>query len=184
MRNALIVLVIVALVLVVLGALNHTVLFDIDFLAVTWTAVSLFWVAVAVAAVILVAGLGAAVLARSSAVSAQRKLEVELQSTYQRLRAAEAKIPEPAVPVRDAKSGAAAGAASADAAVTTAAEPEHTAVTVVEKPKAQTAVTPQAAEAAETGDSPAEQTAVTVVEVPPASTAGAGDTGEAPPSVS
>ena len=53
MRNALIILVIVALVLIALGAVNHAVAFDIDFLAVTWTAISLFWVSVVLAAVVL-----------------------------------------------------------------------------------------------------------------------------------
>ena len=96
MRNALIVLVVVALVLVTLGAFNNDLLFDIDFVAATWTAVSLFWVAVAVAGVVVVTGVAAAFFARSSAVATRRKLEKELQGTYERLRAAEAKLPVPA----------------------------------------------------------------------------------------
>ncbi|MCX6371878.1 MAG: hypothetical protein NTX16_02145, partial [Actinobacteria bacterium] len=92
MRNALIVLVVVALVLVALGAVNNGLLFDIDFVAATWTAVSLFWVAVVVAGVVFVTGVAVAFLAASGAVTARRKLEKELQSTYERLRAAEAKL--------------------------------------------------------------------------------------------
>ncbi len=94
MRNALIVLVVVALVLVALGAVNHGLLFDIDFVAGTWTAVSLFWVAVVTAGVVFVTGVVAAFLAQSGAVATRRKLEKELQGTYERLRAAEAQAAE------------------------------------------------------------------------------------------
>ena len=85
------------------------VLFDIDFVAGTWTSVSLFWVSVVAAGVVFVTGLAAAFLARSGAVTAQRKLEKELQSTYERLRAAEAHVPRPEprpepVPVPEAAS--------------------------------------------------------------------------------
>jgi len=92
-RNALIVLVVVALVLVALGAFNNDLLFDVDLVVGTWTAVSLFWVAVVTAGVVVVTGLAAAYLARSSAVTTRRKLEKELQGTYERLRDAEAKVP-------------------------------------------------------------------------------------------
>ena len=101
MRNALIVLVVVALVLVTLGAFNNELLFDIDLVAGTWTAVSLFWVAVVVAGVVLVTGVVAALLAQSGAVATRRRLEKELQGTYERLRAAEAKLPGP-VPAKTA----------------------------------------------------------------------------------
>ena len=114
MRNALIVLVVVALVIVALGAFNNDLLFDIDLVVATWTAVSLFWVAVVIAGVVVVTGFAAAFFARSSAVAAQRKLEKELQGTYERLRAAEAKLPAPA---------------PAPAAVVEVAPGEHTAVT-------------------------------------------------------
>jgi len=113
-RNALIVLVVVALVIVALGAFNNDLLFDIDLVVATWTAVSLFWVAVVIAGVVVVTGFAAAFFARSSAVAAQRKLEKELQGTYERLRAAEAKLPAPA---------------PAPAAVFEVAPGEHTAVT-------------------------------------------------------
>jgi len=92
-RNALIVLLAVALVLVGLGALNHSLAFDIDYVAGSFTGVSVFWITVAIGAVLVLAGVVAIWLARMSVVSAQRKLEAELQSTYERLRAAEARLP-------------------------------------------------------------------------------------------
>ena len=98
MRNALIVLLAVALVLVGLGALNHSLAFDIDYVAGSLTGVSVFWITVAIGAVVLAAGIVAVWLARTSVVSAQRKLEVELKSTYERLRAAEALVPAEAPP--------------------------------------------------------------------------------------
>jgi hypothetical protein len=96
MRNALMVLGVVAFLVVVGGAVNHSVAFDIDYVFGVWTAVSMFWIAVVVAAGMTIVGLLAAWLARSGAVAAQRKLEIELQSTYERLRAAEAQSPQPA----------------------------------------------------------------------------------------
>lgn len=131
MRNALIVLVVMALVFIALGVVNNGLLFDIDFVAGTWTAVSLFWVAVVTAGVVFVTGVVAAFLAQSGAAAARRKLEKELQGTYERLRAAEAKLPRPA---------------PAQAAVVDVTPGEQTAVTgVVLAPTAdetRTAVTP------------------------------------------
>ena len=155
MRNALIVLVVVALVIVALGAINHGVLFDIDFVAGTWTAVSLFWVAVVTAGVVFVSGLVAAFLARSGAVAARRKLEKELQGAYKRLRAAEAKLPRPA---------------PAQAAVVDVTPGEQTAVTTA-APEAATSVTSatQEAETAVTTAAPEAETAVTTAPPPAAS---------------
>jgi len=154
-RNALIVLVVVALVLVALGAVNHGLLFDIDFVAGTWTAVSVFWVAVAAAGVVFVSGVVAAFLARSGAVAARRKLEKELQGAYERLRAAEAKLPRPA---------------PAQAAVVDVAPGEQTAVTTA-APEAATSVTSatQEAETAVTTAAPEAETAVTTAPPPAAS---------------
>jgi hypothetical protein len=97
-RNALIVLLAVALVFVGLGALNHSLAFDIDYVAGSLTAVSVLWITVVIGAVLLVAGVVAIWLARTSVVSSQRKLEAELQSTYERLRAAEARVPAEPTP--------------------------------------------------------------------------------------
>ena len=155
MRKALIVLVVVALVLVALGAVNHGLLFDIDFVAGTWTAVSVFWVAVAAAGVVFVSGVVAAFLARSGAVAARRKLEKELQGAYERLRAAEAKLPRPA---------------PAQAAVVDVTPGEQTAVTTA-APEAATSVTSatQEAETAVTTAAPEADTAVTTAPPPAAS---------------
>ena len=127
MRTALTILVIVALVLVAIGAVNHAVTLDLDFLAVSWSGVSLFWVAVALAAVALAAGIAGAWAARGSAVAAQRRLEKELASTYKRLREAQALI----------ERSAPAPAGVADAGVTVLAPaPPGTAATTVDDPVA------------------------------------------------
>jgi hypothetical protein len=89
-RTALTILIIVAVVLVALGAVNHTVTLDLDFLALDWTGVSLFWLSVVLAAVVVAAGVAAAWAARAAAVGAQRRLEKELGKTYKRLREAQA----------------------------------------------------------------------------------------------
>ena len=94
MRNAFILLVVVALIILALGAANGSIAFDFDVVFGTWTAVSLIWVAAAVAAVVLVVGLVAAWLAQTDASRTRRKLEAELQATYERLRAAEARLLE------------------------------------------------------------------------------------------
>lgn len=149
MRNALIVLVVVALVLITLGAVNNGLLFDIDLVAGTWTAVSLFWVAVVTAGVVLVTGVVAALLAQSGAVAPRRKLEKELQGTYERLRAAEAKLPRPA---------------PAQAAVVDATPGEQTAVTGVAPTAAETRTAAKATPDAETAvadATPEAETAVT-----------------------
>ena len=175
MRNALIVLVVVALVLVALGAVNNGLLFDIDFVAGTWTAVSLFWVAVVTAGAVFVTGLVAAFLAQSGAVATRRKLEKELQGAYERLRAAEAKLPRPApaqaavvdvtpgeqtavtgavpAPTADETRIAVKPAPEAETAVITAAPEAETAVTTA-APEAETAVTTAAPEAATAADAP------------------------------
>lgn len=90
MRNALIVLLAVALVFLGIGAISHSMTFDINYGIGSYRNVSAFWVALVIAVVFLVAGLVAVVLARSSGATGRRKVEAELQSVYQRLREAEA----------------------------------------------------------------------------------------------
>ena len=166
MRNALIVLIVVALVLVALGAVNNGLLFDIDFVAGTWTAVSLFWVAVVTAGVVFVSGLVAAFLARSGAVAARRKLEKELQGAYERLRAAEAKLPRPA-PVQAAVVDVTPGEQTAVTRVAPAATADEARIAVKAAPEAETAVTSAAPEA-ETAVTPAAPEAETAADAPPA----------------
>ena len=93
MRNAVIVLLAVGGLVLLLGALSHSLILDIDYVAGTVRGVSAFWIALVVAVVFVIAGLAAAALARGGAVAEQHKLEAELQTTYERLRAAEAQIP-------------------------------------------------------------------------------------------
>jgi N-methylhydantoinase B/oxoprolinase/acetone carboxylase alpha subunit len=174
-RNALIVLVVIALVLVALGAVNHGLLFDIDFVAGTWTAVSVFWVAVVTAGVVFVAGVVVAFLARSGAVAARRKLEKELQGTYERLRAAEAKLPRPALAQaavvdvapgeQTAVTGVAAASTADDTRTALKAMPEAETAVATATPEAETAVS-TAAQATETVDT-AEAPVTGVADAPP-----------------
>ena len=60
MRNALILLAVVALLILAVGALNNGTAFDIDYVAGTVSAVSLFWVSAVIAALVFVVGLAAA----------------------------------------------------------------------------------------------------------------------------
>ena len=100
MRNALILLAVVALVILAVGALNNGTAFDIDYAAGTVSSVSLFWVSAVIAALVFVVGLAAAWFAQAAVAGSRRKLEAELQSTYERLREAEALAARPA-PVED-----------------------------------------------------------------------------------
>lgn len=96
MRNALILLAVVALAILVMGALNNGTTFEVDYVAGTVSSVSLFWVSAVIAALVVVAGLAATWFALSGAAGGRRKLEAELQSTYERLREAEALAVRPA----------------------------------------------------------------------------------------
>ena len=102
MRNALILLVVVALLILTVGALNNGTAFDVDYVAGTVTAVSLFWVSIVLAALVFVVGLAAAWFAQAAVAGTRRKLETELQSTYERLREAEARAARPAPVVVEA----------------------------------------------------------------------------------
>jgi uncharacterized integral membrane protein len=144
-RNALILLAVVALLILVVGALNNGTAFDIDYAAGTASAVSLLWLSAVIAGVVVVTGVVAALLARSGAVATRRKLEKELQATYERLRAAEAKLPRPApaqaaVDVEPGGHTAVTGVAPA-----TANDESRPAAEVT--PEAETAVTSSAPEA-------------------------------------
>jgi hypothetical protein len=89
-RNAFILLVVVALVILGVGALNNGVAFNVDYVAGTANAVSLLWVSGLLAVLVLVVGMAAAWFAQSAMRGSRRKLEAELQSTYERLRETEA----------------------------------------------------------------------------------------------
>ena len=105
MRKALILLAVVALLILVVGALNNGTAFDVDYVAGTVSSVSLMWVSAVLAALVFVVGLAAAWFAQAAMTGSRRKLEAELQSTYERLREAEALAARPA-PVAEPRSGA------------------------------------------------------------------------------
>ncbi len=93
MRPLLTTLGVVGLVIVIAGAVNHAIGVRIDYLVGTAPSLSLFWFAVAVAVLIVAAGLVGALVGRSGANSERGKLEAELEDTYRRLRAAQAQAP-------------------------------------------------------------------------------------------
>ena len=186
MRNALILLAVVALLILAVGALNNGTAFDIDYVAGTVTAVSLFWVSAVVAALVFVAGLGAAWFAQAATTGSRRKLEAELQSTYVRLREAEALAarpapavePEPATVVETEAVTVVAGEAETVASDKAPTVVAGEAVTVVDTGEPETVVADAApsedtAAAGIAADAPAdegvgEQTAITMAGAAPA----------------
>ena len=133
MRNALILLAVIALVILLAGAINHSVAFDVDFMVGGVDGVSLFWVGAVVAAVAFAGGVVAMWLTHTAGAGTRRKLETELRQTYERLRAAEAQVAahdeaaDKVVQISPSALETTAAAAPAQEAVTTVAE-EPTAV--------------------------------------------------------
>lgn len=126
MKNTVIVLLVVALIVLVIGAVNQHQRVDLDYVFGTWNGVSVFALAAVVAAATVVVGLAVAAMARVGAVADRRKLERELEQVYPRLREAEkaAGLPEwqPVSSNQAADSrGSAAEAAADDAPVAEAA---------------------------------------------------------------
>ena len=181
MRKALILLAVVALLILVVGALNNGTAFDVDYVAGTVTSVSLLWVSAVLAALVFVVGLAAAWFAQAAMTGSRRKLEAELQSTYERLREAEALAARPA-PASEAP-------VAEVVAATVVAEPEPAtivetvevtevsgedvtvvdgeAVTVVDGDEAATAAADETPAAGDDADQPAaEQTAITMAGTP------------------
>ena len=89
MKDIVIVLLLVAIVILVFGAVNQDQQIDFDYIAGTWESVSVFALAAIGAGVTLLVGLGAAAAARQRVVGDRHKLERELEQVYKRLRAAE-----------------------------------------------------------------------------------------------
>jgi uncharacterized integral membrane protein len=117
------VLLVIAAVLLVLAVANHGVTVAFDLIVTTWH-VSLAWLLVIAAGLVVVVGLGATLAADLRAADQRRALETELESTYTRLREAQA----------------AAGLEAAPAAETS--------------PPADTATSPSAADAPPPADAP------------------------------
>ena len=175
MRNALILLLAVAALILIAGGVNHGVAFDVDYVAGTIKAVSFFWVAAIVAALVFVVGILAAWLAQSTTVATRRKLEAELQSTYERLREAEAlaarpariTTPETTVVSAAEQTGVTAGGQTAVTTVVVAgtAGAEETTVNPegAEGTPVETVVDAEDAQGTPEETTPAESTSVTVV---------------------
>ena len=89
MKDIVIVLLLVAIVILVFGAVNQDQQIDFDYIAGTWESVSVFALAAIGAGVTLLVGLAAAAAARQRVVGDRHKLERELEQVYKRLRAAE-----------------------------------------------------------------------------------------------
>jgi len=107
-KNSVIVLLVVALIVLVIGAVNQDQRVDLDYVFGTWRDVSIFTLTAIVAAAIMVVGFAVAAMARLGVVGEKRKLERELEQVYPRLREAERAAglpewhPEPATVAPDA----------------------------------------------------------------------------------
>jgi hypothetical protein len=141
----LLILGVVALLLVLGGAVNHGTEVSLDYVAGSTAAVSLFWVAIVVAAALVLAGAAGWVIGRGGDAGARGKLEHELERTYRRLRECEAKLPQAPRQVAETVTLVAPAAESATLVVPPADEP----ATVV------TAAPSEAATVVEAGPPPA-----------------------------
>jgi hypothetical protein len=113
MKNILIILLVAAVVLLTLGAVNHSVSADIHFVFGTWHHGSLLWLFVVAAILVLAAGLLAIASTGVQAGRTRQKLERELDETYRRLRAAEGRAVSSAAALPAPVATRAAGATSA-----------------------------------------------------------------------
>jgi uncharacterized integral membrane protein len=92
------VVLVMAGLLLALGALNHAQTVSLDCVVGTWSHASVFVLAAIVAGLLVAAALLAAAAAGVRAADDRRKVETELERTYARLRAAEgapASVSEP-----------------------------------------------------------------------------------------
>jgi uncharacterized integral membrane protein len=112
-KDILIALLIIAVVILVFGAVNQDQRIDFNYIAGTWHGASSFALAGIGAGGTLFAGLGVAAVARMHVLGGRRKLEREVEQVYTRLRAAEAASPAAAEASRTAvRIQSAAGAAT------------------------------------------------------------------------
>jgi hypothetical protein len=183
-KTALWVLMIVALVVVLVGALNHGTAVSFDYVAGSTPAVSLFWLALGAAAALVLAGIAGWAVAVASAYATRRKLEKELEATYRRLRDCEARLAPPASSPAGQLTTEVMPAPAGEAATAVAPAPADEAVTAADRlssDEAVTAVAPAPADEAVTAleSAPADE-AVTSLEPAPADEGAAGDTPSAP----
>ena len=92
MKDILIVLLIVVVFLITLGAVNHGVTFDLDYVFGTWHHVSLLLVFLIASLLVVAVALLASGFSGLRLGQERHKLERELEETYKRLRAAEAQM--------------------------------------------------------------------------------------------
>ena len=92
MKDILIVVLIVVVFLVTLGAVNHGVTFDLDYVFGTWHHVSLLLVFLIASLLVVAVALLASGFSGLRLGQQRQKLEREIEETYKRLRAAEAQI--------------------------------------------------------------------------------------------
>jgi len=92
MKDILIVLLVLVVAILTLGAVNHGVTFDLNYLFGTWHHVSLFWIFLIASGLIVAVGLLASGFSSVRLGQQRHKLESELEETYKRLRVAEAQI--------------------------------------------------------------------------------------------
>ena len=92
MKDILIVLLIVVVFLVTLGAVNHGVTFDLDYVFGTWHHVSLLLIFLIASLLVVAVGLLANGFSGLRLGQQRHKLEREIEETYKRLRAAEAQM--------------------------------------------------------------------------------------------
>jgi uncharacterized membrane protein YciS (DUF1049 family) len=122
-KDILIALLLIAIVILVFGAVNHDQRIDFNYIAGTWHDASTFALAGIGAGVTLFAGLTVAAVARMHVLEGRRKLEREVEQVYLRLRAAEAASPAAAEASRAAVGPIAAGVPAAGGDVAPAALP-------------------------------------------------------------
>jgi hypothetical protein len=126
----------VGLVIVVAGAINHAIAVRIDYVVGTSTPISLFWITVAAAVIIVAAGVLGVLVGQSAASGERRKLKAELEDTYRRLRAAQAEIPARMAPTSTT------AVASSEVGMAEATPPEPQTIVAPAPPEPQTGVAP------------------------------------------
>jgi uncharacterized integral membrane protein len=168
-KDILIALLIIAVVILVFGAVNQDQRIDFNYVAGTWHGASAFALAGIGAGVTLFAGLGVATVARLHVLGGRRKLEREVEQLYTRLRAAEAASPAAAEASR--------AAVRIQPVVTTVSTPAASRMDQSPPTPAQTDLAPALPEA----DVPQPLPVADVPPALPAETAPALDGGQTPP---
>lgn len=134
MKNILIILLVAAVVLLTLGAVNHNASADIHLIFGTWHHGSLLWLFVVAAILVLAAGLLAIASTGVQAGRTRQKLERELDETYRRLRAAEGRAVSSPTPLPTPVESRAADVTAPDEAASARDEAATAPAKAAEKP--------------------------------------------------